>query len=267
MVFETYRLISQMEGRIVTTSPFRIGAGKGLKIMESDLPVVKNASDVPVIPGSSLKGFFRGTLQRLLKLQNLDENILDEMFGSVADQAHASALLFHELVAEKYVLSERKHIAIDLERGSVRRGGLFNVECVMDGATFSGKIFTARNLSVKGIAMLKAVMDFANSGLSKLGGFKSRGYGSVEFKVDKFRLILPGKTVEDLRADLKINGLLPKSFDTTRIKLKDNEVTVDNAIVEAEVKSAPSFFGVEIVVSGENVGKLFDEILESVSGV
>jgi CRISPR-associated protein Csm3 len=271
-IFESYKLITKLSGRIITKSPMRIGAGRGLEVLESDLPIVKNTEGVPIIPGSSLKGFFRGTLQRILYMKfsnNKVESLLKEVFGGKEKGEWASAVLFHELKVEanKYKIAERKHIAIDPEKGSVRN--LFDVECVMDGSVFSGCLLTARNLSPKGLALIKTVIDATNFGLAKLGGFKSRGYGSIEIMLDELRFILPGKSADELREEVVINDLVPKKelnkekLNSARFRA-DSKVWIDDVEVEAQINDAPPFFGVEIVVKEDEISKLLDELLKVV---
>jgi len=270
--FESYKLITKLSGKITTKSPMRIGAGRGLEVLESDLPVVKNTKGIPVIPGSSLKGFFRGNLQRILYMKfdsDRVESLLNEIFGGKEEGELASTVLFHELEAEanKFKIVERKHIAIDPEKGSVKN--LFDVECVVDGSVFSGCLLTARNLSPKGLALLKAVIDATNFGLAKLGGFKSRGYGSIEIELDELRFILPGKSTDELKKGLTIDGLIPNR-EKSCLKLNsakfraDGKMWIDNIEVEAQINEAPSFFGVEVVIRKGEISKLFDELLKVV---
>jgi len=265
-VFESYKLITKLSGKIITKSPMRIGAGRGLEVLESDLPIVKNARGSPVIPGSSLKGFFRGNLQRILYMKfdgNGVESLLSEIFGGKEKDEHASTIFFHELEANEYTIAERKHIAIDPEKGSV--SNLFDVECVMDGSTFSGCLLTARNLSPKGLALLKTVIDATNFGLAKLGGFKSRGYGNIEIRLDELRFILPGKSADELRDGLIIDGLIPNKEKLNSAKFRaDSKMWIDDVEVEAQINEVPSFFGVEIVVREDEISKLFDELLKVV---
>jgi len=271
-IFKTYKLITKLSGTITTRSPMRIGAGRGLEVLESDLPIVKNARGLPVIPGSSLKGFFRGNLQRILYMK-FDgegvESLLNEIFGGKEKDENTSSILFHELKAEanKYKIAERKHIAINPEKGSVRN--LFDVECVMDGSMFSGCLLTARNLSPKGLALLKTVIDATNFGLAKLGGFKSRGYGSIEIRLDELRFILPGKNADELKEGLIIDGLIPNK-EKSCLKLNsakfraDGKVWIDDTEVKAQIHETPSFFGVEIVITEDEISKLFDGLLKVV---
>ncbi|MEM4540824.1 MAG: RAMP superfamily CRISPR-associated protein, partial [Archaeoglobaceae archaeon] len=60
--FSNYSLITTAVGKLKAVSPIRVGAGKEFSVVTSDLPVIKNSKGEPIIPGSSIKGFFRGNL-------------------------------------------------------------------------------------------------------------------------------------------------------------------------------------------------------------
>ena len=263
--FSSYSILISAFGMIRARSPVRIGAGKSLSIMESDLPVVKNSNGKPVIPGSSLKGFFRGQLQKILlmKMQNREvDRLLKEIFGGTEENDRASAIFFHEMEMQEGRIAERKHIAIDPEKGSVKN--LFEVECVMDGAVFKGRILSARNLNPKALGLLKTVIDLSNLGLGRLGGFKSRGYGEVEIKVDEIRLIFPGKDMEDCKRGFEVSNLVPENFGPIRAKAADSELFIDSEKFRAEIGENRSFFGLEAKISGEEVIKFLNSMLKLV---
>jgi CRISPR-associated protein Csm3 len=263
--FSSYSILISAFGTIRARSPVRIGAGKSLSIMESDLPVVKNSSGKPVIPGSSLKGFFREQLQKILlmKMQNREvDRLLKEIFGSAGKNDAASAIFFHEMEMHEGRIAERKHIAIDPEKGSVDK--FFEVECVMDGAVFKGRILSARNLNPKALGLLKTVVDISNFGLGRLGGFKSRGYGEVEIKVDDIRLIFPGKEIEELKKGFEITNLVPENFGPIKVKGADSEIFINNENFRAEIVGNRSFFGLEARIGGEEAVRFLDSMLKLV---
>jgi len=265
--FSSYSILISVFGMIRARSPVRIGAGESLSIMEPNLPVVKNSNGKPVIPGSSLKGFFRGQLQKILlmKMRNREvevDRLLKEIFGGTEENDKASAIFFHEMEMQEGRIAERKHIAIDPEKGSVKN--LFEVECVMDGAVFKGRILSARNLNPKALGLLKTVIDLSNLGLGRLGGFKSRGYGEVEIKVVEIRLIFPGKDMEDCKKGFEISNLVPENFGPIRVKTTDSELFIDSEKFRAEMGENRSFFGLEAKISGEEAIKFLNSMLKLV---
>ncbi len=263
MSFGSYSLLSTASGKIKTLGPMRIGAGKALSILTSDLPVVKNSRNEPVIPGSSLKGFFRGHLRRILlvKTKKADE-ILREVFGGTEENDNASAILFHEIPMKEGRVVERKHVAIKPETCGSRDP--FKVECVLDGAVFEGKLFSTRNLNPKAIALLKPVIDLTNLGIARIGGFKSRGYGEVSIEVSEISLIFPGKSLEDLKKGFEIQNLIPKDFPSMKVKGYDGGVGIEGAVFNPEIKENKTFFGIEMNFKGAEATKFLDSMLKLV---
>ncbi|MEM0203760.1 MAG: RAMP superfamily CRISPR-associated protein [Archaeoglobaceae archaeon] len=265
MSFGSYSLLATVSGKIRAVGPMRIGAGRALSIVTSDLPVIKNSRNEPVIPGSSLKGFFRGHLRRIL-LMKMDtkkaDDILKEVFGGTEEEDNASAILFHEVPMKEGRLAERKHIAINPKTCGVQN--LFDVECVLDGAIFEGKILSARNLNPRALGLLKPVMDLANFGVARLGGFKSRGYGEISIEVNEISLIFPGKSLEDLNAGFEVKNLIPRGFPSIKVKKSDGSVSVDGFALNPEIRENATFFGIEMKFRGSEALKFLDSMLKLV---
>jgi len=250
--FESYRLIIYADGRIIAKSPMRIGAGRDVGAFTSDLPVVRNSKGNPVIPGSSLKGFFRGNLEKILSMKpglNVDK-LLKQIFGGKEKEDLASAIFFHELPMKEGKVGERKHIRINPETGAV--ANLFEVECVMDGAVFEGRIFTARNLNPMALALLKTVIDATNIGFTRLGGFKSRGYGEVEIKLENLKMIFPGKNLDELKRGFEVDGLLPAEMSKIYVKGNESKISINGKEFSSKVGFNSSFFGVEAEIGEVN---------------
>ncbi|MEM2910434.1 MAG: CRISPR-associated RAMP protein Csx7 [Nitrososphaerota archaeon] len=71
-------------------------------------------------------------------------------------------------------------IAIDRSTGAVYGGALYRIEYVEPGALFSFAL-SANNLPNYALGLLVEVLTMLNDGLLRIGGFKSRGFGRVEF--------------------------------------------------------------------------------------
>ncbi|MEM3794663.1 MAG: RAMP superfamily CRISPR-associated protein [Thermoprotei archaeon] len=221
--YRTLYTVLEAELEVTTVSPLRIGSGRGVMVDEPDLPVIRGADGKPIIPGSSLKGVFRGTLTRLLP-QVKEEDLVYIFGGKIGEESTeeggqksgkfsvASPLLFRDLLPTGSVrTAERQHIRIDPCRGGVQEGGLFNVEYVPENVTFKGGII-ARNFPVAVFAGLVCVVrTLINQDIVRLGGFKSRGYGSVKMNSLKYKINLRNRIVFEtklgsIRKD-KINRL------------------------------------------------------------
>lgn len=265
--FYSYSILTTISGQIKALSPMRIGAGKALSVITSDLPVIKNSKNEPIIPGSSLKGFFRGHLQKILMMRMKDEEakkLITEIFGGSNEDDNASSVLFHELRMKEGRIAERKHIAIDPETGGARRGSLFEVECLLEGAVFEGKILSARNLNPKALALIKPVMDLANLGLARIGGFKSRGYGEIAIEIDEIVMTFPGKDLKDLEVGFEVRNLIPEKFGSIKVKKTNGGFSLDNLTFEAELKENDVFFGVELRLKKEKATEFLRSLLKTV---
>ncbi|WP_218082212.1 type III CRISPR-associated RAMP protein Csx7 [Anthocerotibacter panamensis] len=65
--FDTFKSRLEITGTLWTVTALRIGAGRSLEPIGSDLPVVKDALGRPYIPGASFKGALRSRLESFLR--------------------------------------------------------------------------------------------------------------------------------------------------------------------------------------------------------
>lgn len=65
--FETFKNRLEISGTLTTITALRIGAGRSSEPIGSDLPVIKDALGLPLIPGSSFKGALRSRLESFLR--------------------------------------------------------------------------------------------------------------------------------------------------------------------------------------------------------
>lgn len=66
-MFEVFRNRLEIKGILETVTALRISAGRSSEPIGSDLPVIKDALDRPLIPGSSFKGALRSRLESFLR--------------------------------------------------------------------------------------------------------------------------------------------------------------------------------------------------------
>lgn len=263
--FSKYSIITTVSGKIRAMSPIRIGAGRDYSVIKSDLPVIKDTNENPVIPGSSLKGFFRGHLSKLLLTKMKEdeaEKLIIEIFGGTEENESASAIFFHEIPIKIGRITERKHIAINPETGGVRN--LFEVECVLDGAVFEGRLFSGRNLHPKAFALIKPIIDLTNLGVARIGGFKSRGYGEIAIDIDEIRMIFPGKSIEDLNKGFEVDNLIPERFGSVKVKKSDEGVYIENNVFKAELKENIAFLGIEICFRDSEASRFLESMVKVV---
>lgn len=72
VIKELYRI----KGTLLFETAFHIGSGKGAEGI-TDMPVLKNPDGKPLLPGSTLKGKFRATVEKLATHLNLTACMLD----------------------------------------------------------------------------------------------------------------------------------------------------------------------------------------------
>ncbi|XHR84588.1 MAG: CRISPR-associated RAMP protein Csx7 [Gloeotrichia echinulata GP01] len=66
-MFDTFKNRLEITGKLTTITALRISAGRSSEPIGSDLPVIKDALNRPLIPGSSFKGAMRSRLESFLR--------------------------------------------------------------------------------------------------------------------------------------------------------------------------------------------------------
>lgn len=164
---------------IETLEPLAIGGtDESVKVSETDRKVLKNAKNIPFIPGSSIKGVIRSNFNRLSTVLNktykLDVNHrsdkqkewvcdtpkegekskqaidFDDVGNYFCDlclffgaKGYGAPLQFTDccLESEDNIITEKRtHIRISTESDTTAKGGLFSAESVPKGVIFKGKI-------------------------------------------------------------------------------------------------------------------------------
>ncbi|AWR96116.1 CRISPR-associated RAMP protein [Acidianus sulfidivorans JP7] len=211
-----------IEGIVETVSPLRIGGGKDNFDPASIArdTVLKDVEGRPIIPGSSWKGIFRSTGERILRLKNIrvcsgvgkdyclnnykKEREFEEGLKGNIDKALQifwdytclnckifgtmsviGAVRFLDSLPINYSLNTRSMIAISRTEGAVARKALVTVEYVDVGSKFNFKMI-GYNLPNYAIGYLFTIMKNIHDGFTQVGGHKSRGFGFVKFSEVSF---------------------------------------------------------------------------------
>jgi len=66
-MFDTFTSRLELTGTLTTVTALRVGAGRSIEPIGSDIPVVKDVLGNPFIPGSSFKGALRSRLESFLR--------------------------------------------------------------------------------------------------------------------------------------------------------------------------------------------------------
>ncbi len=196
--------------KIKLETPLHVGSSsEGISPLEVDNSVIR-INDVPFIPGSSIKGVFRSTLEFFLrsineklacdvvgekpcidirdekfKKMNTEEKIryIDEkacevckLFGS---NFIASKVEFEDAYANKEItVSNRDGVAIRRDSESAANERKYDYEVINPGTIFETHII-ARNLEDHEVGYILSIIDLVNEGYAKFGGKKSAGLGKV----------------------------------------------------------------------------------------
>ncbi len=223
MTFERLQDITVLKVRYTTLSALAISAGdQPAEIMES--PVIKLGGK-PVIPGSSLKGALRSTLEAMLaelghevcipfaaiprryrrreEQQKYTKKLgrrtpcddtehpcpVCSIFGTVGGRAGLSgkALFLDATTVEgDYELIERSHVAITRDTKSQSEGSLMSLQAVDVGATFRGEIRVVNPELWEVGAILRALEGVEFLGI---GAKKTAGYGDLEIGVEGIEVV------------------------------------------------------------------------------
>lgn len=175
-----------------------IGSGNDkMQIGGVDSAVIKDpVSNLPYIPGSSIKGKIRCLLETEdSNYKGEKDTLLNKCFGSKNandENQSPTRIIFRDLFlidADKEKINSgeintefKTEIVIDRETGTAKKGGLRTIERVPPGLTFEGDIMIRyEDSELNDIEkVIKDGINLLNN--DYLGGSGSRGYGAVEIK-------------------------------------------------------------------------------------
>lgn len=215
MNFEKLAQLIDIEVEYVARSSLAIHAGKDTAFEATESPVVKIGSK-PVIPGSSLKGVLRSTLEAMLAQDGIEVCVPDaaipntvrredqatyvqsigrksacrierpcpvcQIFGTTAGRQGLSgrALFLDAKAIGEPTLVERTHVAITRDTRSQAGGKLMSSEAVDAGAKFAGTIRLINPDPWQVGAILRALETMRYLGV---GSKKTAGYGELDVRV------------------------------------------------------------------------------------
>lgn len=209
---DSYKVIYEIEGRLVNEAPLRVGLGRGEQLgSPTDLPVIKisrrGGEEVPYIPGSSLKGVLRSHVERVAAAMyglqvvhppfdtNRASKEYDEgricaicgIFGSIKIASHV--IVRDSLPLSSPALMLKPGIGINRDFGGVQPGiGPFFEEYVSPGVewSFNMKII---NIVIEDHGdddprprLLRLMISSLRDGELQIGGRKSTGAGVISLR-------------------------------------------------------------------------------------
>jgi CRISPR-associated RAMP protein (TIGR02581 family) len=222
---------------IETREPLHVGAGKTVEFVTTvDCPIIRtrklDGKEVPVIPGSSIKGVLRSHFSRILnsipsdvvksrgfKKMNLSDKNLEEFEKEFAAESEEGKeeMLPNIGTLEKFFgisglaapiriidaepetnpeFQTRTHVKIDTGTDRAKKGGLFTVEFVEGKFRFTIVFDELDNEHYDDVNKFfhEVFIKSLKKGLElHIGGMKSRGYGLCILKMDKGWKFTPEK--------------------------------------------------------------------------
>ena len=255
-------------------SPLTIGSGRVEQDPAApDIPLLKDSNGRPYIPGSTLKGFVRSGIERVLLGTGIPSRkaLVNDLMGTVEPQAYGSRLLFTDAPVigdpnSDFVVGIREHVALNPSTMAVRHGP-FKQEYVEPGAKFKGLI-SFRNVPPSLLSLMKPIADLAKLGVLRLGRSKSRGYGHVDliFHDLALALIMPdGVNEESFHLQFPAMGrsvVLKISRQGESIALWDD---LSDCEVRGRLKEQNSLMA-DVEVSWSDVTRCFDPLIGRLKG-
>lgn len=229
----------RLRGELVTQTALHIGAGGASDMEVTDLPVLKTAQGYPFIPGSSLKGIVRSTVEGLVRAAKNDRlracNPLSfetscggngsrsgplkehcavcRLFGSHLVASHvrfSDARMLEEI--DPPPIERRDGVSIDRDLRVAAGKRKYDLEVVSPGIAFKLELFVV-NPEPWLMGLLVTGLDQLREGFTAIGGFSSRGLGRVSIawtsleRVTAERLLLQGaKDPETLDIEAEFDG-------------------------------------------------------------
>ena len=255
-----------ISGIIKATSRIHIGTSRDIGIFEeADSLLIRinhNGIDLPYIPGSSLKGIFRSTVEFLLdsigekvckpydknsKCSNVGKEILNankerddkklieairrlclacKIFGghNYASQIFISDSVPLDISSVAFDISPG--ISINRRDGTTIQGGLFTLEHINPNSKFNFQL-RVNNLPNYLLGILFKVIYLINKGIVLVGGKKRAGLGYISIIIDKIIYKTSDKTYLLDYDDL--DNLTIKDFKLEQLNesnIKDYEINI-----------------------------------------
>ncbi len=245
----------RLTGTLLTRTALRIG-GTGTGALDgADLPVLRDGEGFPFIPGASLKGALRSTIEALVRgvglaeLWACDPHAENELakqgacgfhksnnrkqaeqstdahcavcrlFGSRVLASHvriSDALVSRAHALRRPPIEVRDGVAIDRDLGVVFRGQKYDFEVITPGIYFDLELFIDNPQDWQ-LGLLLLGLDQISDGFTALGGFSSRGLGRVELAWSE----LHERTASDLFTNAPGRTLGPGDMGTEFSRWRD----------------------------------------------
>lgn len=253
-MFEKLKNRYVIKGKVVMDTALHIGSGEDS--FETNALVIKDAYRKPYIPGSSLKGILRSTIERIVpnisdfktcalinggncatvnkdKMEHFKERLkgdekgdpLDlicdtcKLFGStaIASKVKITDLYVFEPWAELF--EKRDGVGIDRDTETAAEGAKFDYEVVPSQTEFYFEMI-CENLNERDKFLLVIGLQEMQSGVISLGGNRSRGLGAFRLIIDEVWLLNleDRKSFTEYLVCQKLEKIEPRDFIKESVK-------------------------------------------------
>jgi CRISPR-associated RAMP protein (TIGR02581 family) len=216
---DTLERLLAFELRLTCRTGLHIGAGKSAEMVGSDLPVMRDASGRPLLPGSSLRGVLRAGIESLANGLSLERarpavlqavpgdrgpeirpeeewakwTLVERLFGRIHQKkdpspcSFASRLQLSDLVSQapeggEVIVELRDGVGIDRETRTAANGVKYDLEVVPAGTQFTGRVRFKNPVDYE-VGLLAQVLWMLDEGLLLVGGKSARGLGWMQVEV------------------------------------------------------------------------------------
>jgi CRISPR-associated RAMP protein (TIGR02581 family) len=227
-MFDIFQNRLEIMGTLTTVTAIRVGAGRSIDPIGTDLPVMKDALGQPLIPGSSFKGALRSRVEAFLRGINpafaLDPSeLVSRGKSDVVKQLKekhregSDQLLTQELIGVTDLVSqvfgapwlagkvqirdltvvpgtwfgqyqERDGVGIDRDTETASGGMKYDFQVVPAGTPFQFQA-VMENAEDWQLGLLAIGLNQFEQGQVPLGGARSRGLGVVELGIQQMRWV------------------------------------------------------------------------------
>lgn len=245
----------RLTGQFITRTALRIGSGGSGELDGVDLPVLREATGYPLIPGASLKGALRSTIESLVRGAECDNStgiwscdpMLDgnvpnhacgwhpqggrqnvdvekhcavcRLFGSHVVASHVRLtdvmIAMDERKRERAPVEIRDGVAIDRDLRVAKDKRKYDFEVVSPGVRFDFEVFV-ENPKPWLMGLLLIGFDQIADGFTALGGFTSRGLGRVDLAWSQMTIITANDLLNGVTVAPLEGDLLKQQFNTYR---------------------------------------------------
>ncbi len=218
-----------IEGKLHCLEALHIGSDK--LDFDFDALFIRNKDNKAYIPGSSLKGVFRGLFEEF----GLDN--IDKIFGFASEKSQISKIFIPDLIQENIEKEfTRDSIAINKETGTTVHGSKFDYNVLPKGSIFPFKMII-KNIKEDELPLIGLILKEMEHEFF-LGGKKSRGIGKCKLVLKKMQYIDSVKDyifnnvmgLKSTREEI-YKEIIPKGFKPTNKSKIDNELIVKLKII------------------------------------